>query len=87
MVTGVSVAPKNNNLETGATRQLNAAIAPSNADNQKVTFVSDNEDVATVGENGLVTAVSEGTATITVTSDDGGHTDTAVVNVTEPEEE
>jgi len=83
-VTGVTVAPKTNNLEVGATRQLNVTIEPSNADNQEVTFVSNDEAVATVDSDGLVTANSEGTATITVTTDDGGLTDTASINVTLP---
>lgn len=84
-MTGVTVAPKTNNLDVGATRQLNVTIEPSNAENQEVTFVSNDEAVATVGRDGLVTAVAEGTATITVATDDGGHTDTATINVTAPE--
>lgn len=85
-VTGVTVAPKTNNLEVGATRQLNATVEPSNATNQKVTYESDNEAV-TVNASGLVTAVSKGKATITVKTVDGNHADTATVNVTEPEPE
>ena len=86
-VTGVTVAPKTNNLEVGATRQLNATIEPTNATNQKVTYESDNDEVATVNSSGLVTAIGEGKATITVKTVDGNHTDTATVNVTEPEPE
>src|SRR5699024_7217317 len=36
--------------------------------------------------SGLITAIGEGTATITVKTDDGNHTDTATVNVTKPPE-
>ena len=86
-VTGVTVAPKTNNLEIGATRQLNATIEPDNATNKKVTYESDNDEVATVNSSGLVTAIGEGKATITVKTVDGNHTDTATVNVTEPEPE
>jgi|SRR5699024_2543049 len=86
-VTGVTVAPKTNNLVVGATRQLTATIEPSDADNQVVTFASDDDGVASVDETGLVTANAEGAATITVTTDDGGHTDTATINVTEPDPE
>ena len=85
-MTGVTIAPKTNNLEVGGTRQLNATIEPSNADNQSVTFASDDEGVATVSDTGLVTAVGVGTTTVTVTTDDGSFTDTATINVTEPEE-
>lgn len=86
-VAGVTVAPKTNNLEVGATRQLNPTIEPSNATNQKVTYESDNDEVATVNASGSVTAISAGTATITVKTVDGSHTDTSTVNVTEPEPE
>ena len=86
-VTGVTIAPKTNNLEVGATRQLNATVEPTNATNKTVTYESDDEAVATVNASGLVTAVSEGGATITVKTADGSHTDTATVNVTVPEPE
>lgn len=86
-VTGVTVAPKTNNLEVDDTRQLNATVEPSNVTDKTVTYASDDDAVATVSASGLVTAVSEGTATITVTTTDGNHTDTATVNVTEPEPE
>lgn len=85
-VTGVEVSPKTNNLEVDDTRQLNATVEPSNATNKDVTYTSDDDAVATVNASGLVTAVSEGEATITVKTDDGDHTDIATVNVTEPEE-
>ncbi len=85
-VTGVNLAPKNNNLEVDDTRQLNATVEPSDATNKSVTYESDDDEVATVNSSGLVTAISEGNATITVETDDGSHTDTATVNVTEPEE-
>ena len=85
-VTSVTVAPKTNNLEVDGTRQLNATIEPSNATNKKVTYESDNDEVATVNSSGLVTAIGEGKATITVKTVDGNHTDTATVNVTKPPE-
>ncbi len=59
---------------------LIATIAPANATNQNVTWSSDKPDVATV-ENGKVTAVAPGTATITVTTEDGGKTATCAVTV------
>lgn len=84
-VESVTIAPKTNNLEVDATRQLNVTIEPSNATNQDVAYTSDNEAIATVDANGLVTAIAEGTAIITVTVD--GKNDTATVNVTAPEPE
>lgn len=83
-VESVTISPKTNNLEVDGTRQLNATVEPSTA-KQDVIYASDNDDVATVNASGLVTAVSEGTAIITVTAE--GKSDTASVNVTEPEPE
>lgn len=59
------------------------SILPSNATNVAVEWESDNEDVAVVDQTGKVTAVSPGEATITVTTDDGGFTDTCDVQVIE----
>ena len=58
-------------IEEGKTTQLTAGIEPANATNQLIDWTSSNENVATVSDSGLVTAVSAGTATITVTAKDG----------------
>lgn len=81
-VESVTISPKTNNLEVDGTRQLNADVEPSTA-KQDVTYESSEEGVATVDSNGLVTAIAEGEATITATAE--GKTDTAIVNVTEPD--
>jgi uncharacterized repeat protein (TIGR02543 family) len=47
-----------------------------------VSWTSNKEHIATVTSNGLVTAVAEGSATITVETSDGGFTDTCAVTVT-----
>ena len=66
----------------GATVQLTATVLPENASNKNVTWSSSNESVATVSETGLVTAVANGTATITATAADGTNkTATCVVTV------
>jgi gliding motility-associated-like protein len=81
-VTGVSVSPTTASIAAGLTQQLTAAVAPSNASNQNVTWSSSNTAVATVNAAGLVTAVAAGTATITVTTQDGAKTATCAVTVT-----
>ena len=81
-VTGVSLNTNSLTLEEGGTATLTATITPSNATDQNVTWSSDNQNVATVDQNGEVTAVSAGTATITVTTEDGSKTATCVVTVT-----
>ena len=63
------------------TLPLTATVLPSNAGNKKVTWSSSDEAVATVDASGNVTAVSAGQATITVTTEGGGFTATASIEV------
>lgn len=83
-VTGVTVVPTSLDLEVNESADLDATVAPSNATDQTVTWSSDDEDVAVVDANGLVTGVGAGSATITVTTNDGSYTDTCDVDVTAP---
>jgi uncharacterized protein YjdB len=55
-------------LEVKETVKLTATIAPADATNIDVTWSSSNEEVATVDEEGLVFGLSDGIATITVTT-------------------
>ena len=84
-VTGVGLAPSSRTLTVGDTLQLVATVYPANASDKVVTFASSATDYATVDENtGLVTAVAEGSATITVTTHDGNFTDTCSITVNAP---
>lgn len=84
-VTGVTIDNcPSSDLTENDTYQLTATVSPSNATNQSVNWSSSNTSVATVNSSGLVTAVSAGTATITVTTNDGGFTDNCVVTVAAP---
>jgi len=83
-VTGVTLTPTTASLAVGATQQLTASVAPSNATNKTVSYSSSNTAVATVNSAGLVTALTAGTATITVTTQDGAKTDTSAVTVVVP---
>lgn len=78
----VEVNPSVHAMAPNATKQLTAVVYPTNAANKNVTWTSNNNDIATVDGTGLVTANAVGTATITATTEDGGHTDTCVVTVT-----
>ena len=82
-VTNVTLNKDKLELAEGETAQLKATILPTNATNKNVTWTSSNESIATVDQNGNVKAVSKGTATITVTTKDGGYTATCLVTVTE----
>jgi hypothetical protein len=72
-------------LAAGGVGQLTATVTPSNAPNKNVTWSSSNDGVATVtgsGASAEVRAISAGTAIITVTAEDGGHTANCAVTVT-----
>jgi len=81
-VTGVTLNPTNATILTGQTQTLTAIVAPADALNQAVTWQSSDTTVATV-TNGIVTAVSAGTAIITVTTADGNLTATATITATD----
>lgn len=80
-VTGVTLNKTTLTLTKGASETLTATIAPTNATNKKVTWTSSDPAVATVDASGKVTGVAKGTATITVTTEDGGYTATCAVEV------
>lgn len=61
--------------------QLQATVLPEDADDKRVTWTSSKPEVATVTGTGYVTAKKDGTAVITVTTRDGGHTDTCEITV------
>lgn len=80
-VTGVSLSANSLIMFPESTTQLRATITPANASNQNIIWTTSNASVATVDANGLVTAVAEGPATITATTEDGGFTANANVTV------
>ncbi len=80
-VTGVSIKIDKTELIKGKTYTLEAVVMPENAINSDVKWESDNPSVAFVDENGVVSAVSIGSATITVTTIEGGYTASCIVTV------
>jgi len=70
-VTYVSISETSASLKVGATKTLSASVVPTNANVKTITWSSDNESVATVDQTGKVTAISEGTATITAKTYNG----------------
>lgn len=59
-------------LPTGNTYTLEASILPLSATNKRVTWTTSNSAIAIV-EDGVVTAIGQGTATITATTTDGSN--------------
>lgn len=81
-LTGISVAPSSVLVLPGGTTSVTVNFTPTSATNKAVSWVSSNPAVATVHPTtGVITGVSEGTTTITVTSAQGPHQATVSVSV------
>ena len=80
-VTGVSISPKAASVDLGRTIQLTASITPSNATNKNLSWSVSDETIISVDDRGTVTGLSGGTATVTVTTEDGGFTASAEITV------
>ena len=70
-------------LIIGESYPLEVTVLPENSTNKSVSWSSSTEAVVTVSFTGVVTALSAGTAIITVTTADGGKTATCTVTVKE----
>ena len=82
-VTGVTLTPASVTLTNeNPEATLSAVVAPENATNKNVTYSSSDTTVATVDASGKVKGVKTGTATITVTTEDGNKTAECQVTVT-----
>lgn len=79
--TGVTLNKSILNLSVGQEENLFATVTPENATNKNVSWVSSDRNVAEVDDNGRVTAVSAGTAAITVKTGDGINTAVCLVIV------
>jgi len=79
-VTSVLLNPTTATLFVGDMLTLTETVLPTNATNQVVTWSSSNTNVATVAD-GVVTTLSVGTVTITVTTQDGNKTATCNITV------
>ena len=89
-VTGVELNKESTSVLVGGAETLYASVIPENAANRGVRWSSDRPSVALVypggrasraSLGGSVLGLTEGTATITVTTDDGGMIDTCLVTV------
>lgn len=72
-------------LDAGDTHPLSALVSPADATDQSVRWSSSDTLVATVDAGGLIRAVSEGTATISVTTADGRYTNSCMIGVKSPD--
>lgn len=83
-VTGVTLDNNSLTLFVGDARQLTGTVAPDDATNKNINWITNKPDVATVDSNGKVTAVAVGEAIITAKTEDGEKTDTCNVTVNKP---
>jgi len=78
---GIRITSNVKKINVGKSAQLRASFNPSDTTNQKVYWSSSNSEIATVDSFGKVTALAEGTVTITATSEDGGFTDSNTIEI------
>ena len=79
--TGISLDITTAYIPVDYTVQLTVTVSPRNATTKNVTWSSDAPAVATVSATGLITAISEGMATITATTEEGGLEATCEITV------
>jgi len=80
-VLGVFLDKTDVEIVEGDTAALTVIFDPINPTNSNVTWTSSDEAIVSVSSDGLVTALKAGTATVTVTTEDGGKTATSKVTV------
>lgn len=83
-VEGITLNKNNTTIIKGQTETLVATILPNNASNTNYSWTSSNPSVATVDKNGKITGIKKGTATITITTEDGNHQADCVVEIVNP---
>lgn len=84
-VTGVDITLSSIEIEEEHSNRLEYTVSPTNATNKNVSWSSSASSIASVSD-GVIYAHEVGQTTITVTTVDGGFTDTCVVTVTEKPE-
>ncbi|WP_227938701.1 Ig-like domain-containing protein [Alkalihalobacillus deserti] len=85
-VESISVGESEIELTIGSSKTVSTTIAPNNATNQTISWVSNNPSIATVDQGGKISAVSEGRTTITAITADGGKHASVSVNVSKEDD-
>jgi uncharacterized protein YjdB len=77
-VTGVTI-PATGAVGVNNSITLAATVQPANATNKAITWSSSDAGIVSVNQNGVLTGVSPGNATITVTTQNGAKTASSVI--------
>jgi len=83
-VQDVYITPIPSDLVVGGKQQLIATVSSFDAMDKVVIWTSSKENILKVNSTGLVTAISTGSAVVTVTTNDGGKKFSFSINVVEP---
>ena len=67
-LTSIAAYPETMHLTVGSHEGIQVVLTPSDASEQELVWASSNKAVATVDEAGMVSALSQGTCTVTVAS-------------------
>jgi len=78
---GISLSSSVMTLQVGESKTLSVSFNPPYAANKNVTWTSTSTAVAAVSQEGVVTAFSEGNATVTAVAEDGGYSASCEVTV------
>ena len=80
----IEISLNNPQLSINQNVMLDVDFTPFNTTQRNLTYVSTNEDVATINDRGIITALAPGATTIQVSSQDGFITDEITITVVSP---
>ncbi|MDR1224915.1 MAG: Ig-like domain-containing protein [Tannerella sp.] len=81
-IRAITVSPASLVLKPGQSQTLSVTVFPENAVNKKVRWTTSDPEVVDVNGAGDVSAIRQGSATVTVTAEDGGEKTSCLVTVT-----
>jgi uncharacterized repeat protein (TIGR02543 family) len=82
-VTAVNLSATSLELDVNESAALLATVLPSNATDKSISWSSNNPSIASVNASGVVTGISEGSATITVSTSNPSVSGTCTVTVSD----
>lgn len=80
-VTDIMLGAQNCTIQVDGNYKINAIVLPEDANNKKINYKSENEEIVRVDDEGNLTGISEGKTNIIVTSEDGNITKKVEVTV------